>query len=385
MSVNKNDMKWCTGCAACVDTCKYDYINMKVDSSGFMYPDVDEKCLECGKCERACPVLSNCGGRNIVKRTYAAWSNDSDLRFYSTSGGVFSEIAKEFVSKGGIVCGAKYIDPYTIAHSFAKNMNEIKLLAQSKYVQSNTEKIYRQISDYLSQGYKVLFCGTPCQASSLNRFCTKNNDNLYIIDFICRGVNSPKAYISWLKEIEICNNSSVESVWFKYKDRGWKNSPKTTLVSFSDGTKKVYRGDENKYMYGYLGPNLYIRPSCETCHFKGMNRSSDITLGDFWGIEKELDDDHGTSMVNINSPKGEELFQSIVDKVTVKEKTIDDVPGGNMCFENSVVINQNSKKFLEEIDYNGNFSKLVDRYTHTDPKKRVLNVIKNHMKRMLKK
>jgi coenzyme F420-reducing hydrogenase beta subunit len=120
----------------------------------------------------------------------------------------------------------------------------------------------------------VLFCGSPCQVAGLHSYLGKKNDNLYTIDFICRGMNSPKAYKAWLREIEEKEKAKVTRVWFKYKENGWKKSPRCTRIDLSNGKYIVQKGEFNPFMSGYLGPNLYIRPSCSDCQFKGFIRFS---------------------------------------------------------------------------------------------------------------
>ena len=164
-------------------------------------------------------------------------------------------------------------------------------------MQSAIGDIFFKIKTYLHNGKTVLFCGTPCQVSGLYAFLGKRFDNLITIDFICRGVNSPKAFISWIDEIEKQEHKKVKKVWFKYKQEGWKASPKCTRVDFYDNSFKVYFGAKNLYMSAYLGPNLFIRPSCGKCDFKDFPRVADLSLGDFWKVDKSLDDDLGTSLI----------------------------------------------------------------------------------------
>lgn len=161
-------------------------------------------------------------------------------------------------------------------------------IRQSKYIQSDTKDIYRQIKELLGKNEYVAFCGAPCQVAALQKFLEHDYEKLLTIEFICRGMNSPKAYRAWLDEIEKREAQEVDRVWFKYKENGWKSSPRCTRVDFKKGSYKVYTGKDNLFMEGYLGPNLYIRPSCGKCEFKGLPRCGDITLADFWGIEESM-------------------------------------------------------------------------------------------------
>lgn len=294
--------------------------------------------------------------------TYAVWSKDKDIRYNSTSGGAFSELAKIILADGGLVAGARYNNQNTVEHSLVDSVEGLEKLRQSKYISSSPNNIYREIKTELIKGKKVAFCGSPCQVAGLYAYLGKNYNNLITMDFICRGMNSPKAFQSWLNEIEEQEGSKVTKVWFKYKDEGWKSSPKRTRLDFADGHYVVKGGKENLFMQGYLTSNLYIRPCCGNCLFKGIPRKSDITFADFWGIEKELDDDKGTSMLLVNSDKGRELFNTAKENLEVYKKDFDSVFEGNPMFTDSVVVPNIGHNFLRDLD-NKTFSKCLKKYT----------------------
>lgn len=293
--------------------------------------------------------------------TYAVWSKNSDIRYNSTSGGAFSEFAKEVITKGGLVVGAKYNEKNLVEHALVDSYSGIEELRQSKYLSSSVGDVYKKVKEELLKGRLVAFCGSPCQIEGLYSFLGKEYDNLFTMDFICRGMNSPKAYKSWLDEVEKEKGSTVAKVWFKYKDGGWKTSPKRTRVDFNDGTFKVFEGEKNLYMNGYLTSNLYIRPCCGDCQFKGVPRKSDVTFADFWGIEKELDDDKGTSMLLVNSEKGKEFFSRVRDNMEVYKKDFDTIFAGNPMFSGSVEVPKKAHDFLVDLD-NLTFSECLKKY-----------------------
>ena len=293
--------------------------------------------------------------------TYAVWSKNSDIRYNSTSGGAFSEFAHLIIACGGYVAGAMYNDENLVEHSIVSDNAGIEKLRQSKYLSSNPKEVYKQVKKNLQNGFVVGFCGSPCQVAGLYAFLGKEYDNLFTMDFICRGVNSPKAFKAWLNEVEEQESSKATKVWFKYKDGGWKSSPRRTRVDFEDGRYKVYEGEKNLYMNGYLTSNLYIRPCCGDCQFKGVPRKSDVTFADFWGIEKELDDDKGTSMLLINSEKGRELFSRVRDNMEVHKKDFDTIFAGNPMFSGSVEVPKKAHDFLVDLD-NLTFSECLKKY-----------------------
>lgn len=295
-------------------------------------------------------------------KTFAMWSKDEEIRKTSTSGGAFTEFAKIIFEKGGVVFGAAYTKDNMVAHDVAESIEDLPKLRQSKYISSLMGNIYMDVKARLENGELVGFCGAPCQVAGLYAFLGKEYDNLFVMDFICRGTNSPKALKAWLAEIEEKEKSKVKRVWFKYKDGGWKTSPRRTRLDFEDGHYVVSEDENNLFMHGYLTSNLYIRPACGNCRFKGVPRKSDVTLADFWGIEKELDDDKGTSLVLINSDKGMEYYEKAKESLNAFERKFEEIFEGNVCFENSVEVPKESEMFLKDLD-NMKFSEAIKKYT----------------------
>lgn len=363
MSIKLPSDNRCTGCASCANICPNKAIEMLENEQGFVQPVINEsKCIKCGLCLKTCPVINAYVSHNKKRPTvYGARCKNKSIRFRSTSGGVFATIAKEILNSNGIAVGAIYKTPYYVKHSISYNISELEQLLQSKYVQSDIGYIYREISDNLKNGKKVLFCGTPCQVSGLYSFLKERPENLLTCDFICYGVNSPKAYRSWLNEIGQ-EYGEIKRVWFKYKAKGWYNSPMCTRIEFCDKKELILDNDSNYYMAGYIYDALYIRPSCSQCEFKGLPRNSDITLGDFWGIDKKLDDDKGTSVVILNSEKGENFFENIKNELDFWKTDLDGVIKGNHMINESVNINDKSSEFLGKLDKIP-FSTLYKRYS----------------------
>lgn len=367
----------CTGCGVCSNICPKMAIEMKSDECGFIYPVIDqEKCVNCLMCQKVCPVNKKPElNRYDTPKVYAAWSLNSENRFKSTSGGIFTELARCVINEGGAVAGAAYDKDNMVCHILAKSQEEIDLIRQSKYLQSNPQRIYREVKEQLDKGVHVAFAGAPCQVAALQKYLKKVPDNLLTIEFICRGMNSPKAYRCWLDEVERKNRSKATRVWFKYKEHGWKSSPTCTRIDFENGKYVVLSGKKNSFMVGYLGPNLYIRPSCGSCRFKDTPRQADITVADFWGIADELDDDQGTSMVLLNSNKGECWFNKASNGMFKLERAFDEIKAGNVCFAHSVKVNPKSEEFLKGLSY-CSFEKQLRKYTKVSIIKKVICKIK---------
>lgn len=311
---------------------------------------------------------------------YATWSKDDETRYTSTSGGAFSEFAKVILSKNGIVAGAKYNKDCMVEHCLINNYEGLNKIKQSKYISSNPRTVFRDVKMALEEGKIVGFCGSPCQVAGLYEFLGKEYDNLITFDFICRGMNSPKAFRAWLSELEKEEKSKVVRVWFKYKEGGWKSSPKRTRIDFEDNHYIIKSGKDNLFMDCYLSSNLFIRPSCGNCRFKGFPRNGDITLADFWGVSKELDDDKGTSLVLINSHKGQELFNEAKQSMTVYSQNFQDVFNKNQMVSSSVIIPPVAHDFLVDLDHLA-FSEAIKKYTKTP----IISKIKKKIMQYLRK
>ncbi len=327
------DKSNCCGCNACGDICAHNAITFKTDNEGFWYPHVDEaKCTNCGLCERACPMLHIDELKHNdfnTPKVYGAYCNDIVVRFDSTSGGVFSVLAQAMYKQGGYVGGAIYTDTFDVKNVISNNKKDLRKLRSSKYLQSNAEGLYRQIKKLLIAGEKVLVCGSPCQMAALRQFLKKDYENLLIVDFLCRATNSPKVFHKYIESLERKYGSKVIAVKDKNKDHGWHSLARK--ITFEDGQVYYGEGHEDDYRRGYH-LNVYERPSCYNCKFKGLPRMSDITLADFWGlkqIDPAMDKDLGTSLVFVNSEKGHKFFEQVRSKFTIKEYQFEQALPGN--------------------------------------------------------
>lgn len=349
------DKKDCTGCGACYNVCPVNAIKMVEDDEGFKYPVINkEKCINCGLCKRTCPMINvPTKEKNRIKPTIiAAWSKKNEVRLDSTSGGIFSELAKYIYKQKGYVCGAIYNNEWLVEHYVSSNPKDINELRSSKYLQSDINTVFKQIKKLLQKGEFVLICGSPCQIAGFYNFLGKKEyDNLYTCDFICRGMNSPKIFKKYINSLEDKYNSKVKKIKFKNKINGWHNF--STKIDFENG--KTYIGGRytDSYMVGYLKYNAFMRPACYDCKFKTLPKISDITLADFWGIENinsKLDNDCGTSMILLNSTKGEELFNNIKKQVEYCEIVSDKIFEENVCMNNSVEMTDARKNVFKNID-----------------------------------
>ena len=320
----------CNGCKICSLICPVSAIEMVKDELGFEYSKINkEKCMNCGKCIKVCPEINKAKNNNTNKpQIYACWNKDKETRIMSTSGGIFSALAKVIINKGGYVCGAIYNKNLLVEHYVTNKLEDIDKLRQSKYIQSDLKNVFIEIKDLLEKNKIVLFTGTPCQNAALKKYLSKDYKNLYTMDFICLGVNSPIAYKKYIEDLETKYKAKVISVQFKNKDFGWNIFH--TKITFDNG--EIYYGQkyEDPFYKCFIGKkSLFFRESCYNCSFKDFPRIADISVGDFWGVKKKFDADIGTSVVMLNSSKGLLLFKQIRQDISSYKENLKQVKNGN--------------------------------------------------------
>lgn len=345
----------CCGCNACGDACPKQAITFKTDNEGFWYPEVDmEKCIDCGLCEKVCPIQhkANHVERYSDPNVFAAYTKDETIRQDSTSGGIHSMLAQKMYERNAYVGGAVYNPDHTVSQIVDDNPDRLPEIRSSKYLQSNAEGVYKEIRNLLKDGKNVFFCGCPCQIHAIYNFLGKEYDNLVTADFICRGVNSPKVFLKYMEMLERQFGSKATEIKFKNKKWGWHNF--SLRVNFENGKEYCKDRWHDLFFIGYLQAGNFTRPSCYECHFKGFPQKADITLADFWGIEKvdpTMDQDKGTSLVMVNSDKGQALFDSIKDKIEWRQFTMDDARRGNPAMDDSLKSTKpNRDAFFMDLD-----------------------------------
>lgn len=382
----------CTGCGACYSACPKKCISMEQDAEGFLYPAVDSaNCTKCGKCEKICPAMSQGTVRKPLK-VYAAKNPDEEIRYQSSSGGVFSMLAESVIAKGGVVFGARFNDNWEVEHGYAETVEGLAAFRGSKYVQSVIGETYKQTKEFLENGRRVLYSGTPCQIAGLKAYLSKDYDNLLAVDLVCHGVPSPLVWKKYLGEIigisphaqnitTDNNKFSILDIRFRDKIYGWnsllifsiltdngkpmdmqgilnikfrnkKNGWKCkhiTVSSTGNGILLTQDSNRNSFMRGFLR-NLYLRPSCYKCPARPFKSGSDITIGDYWGIGNvlpEFDDDKGVSLVMVNTEKGGDTY-GLLEKEN-RETVYADALAGNLSIEKSALPHGKRGLFFERL------------------------------------
>ena len=258
---------------------------------------------------------------------YAAKNRNESLRLAASSGGVFSLLAHTVLSENGLVYGAAYDAEEAVRHIRVSSEKELKRLYGAKYAPSDISGIYEAVRDDLEKGRRVLFSGTPCQTAGLSHFLKKDTEQLLLVDLVCHGVPTGEAWKSYLayRQREDGQESPPSRIDLRSKATGWSHYGYAVSFDYPSGFHYEKRNTEDSYLQAFTS-NLTLRTACLTCSHKGLDRVSDFTLGDLWGvwdILPEMDDDKGVSLVMVHSEKGRRLWQTLQKEVECQEITPD--------------------------------------------------------------
>ena len=346
------DVRNCNGCGACIQKCPRQCISWYESDLGFRYPQIEtELCVNCGLCEKVCPVNTH-PLLPVEQKCYAVVHRDSTILKSSTSGGAFSAIAEKVLEFQGVVYGCSMDANLQVKHIRVVDEEELKKLRGSKYVQSDICETYLQAEMDLKSGKLVFYTGTPCQIAGLKQFLGRDYDNLLTADIVCHGVGSQKYFDRF---IEFLNERDGKVIDLKFRDKemaGWSASGGLIVVE-DKFTKKVRRKkffDYNHYYFNYfLGGEIY-RESCYTCPYANLKRPGDFTLGDFWGVESlklPLKTERGCSLLLVNTEKAYKLFSQLLSLIC-EEVDMQVAVRGNGQLKAPSAKPQNREKIVEE-------------------------------------
>lgn len=380
LKIEKKDN--CCGCYACYSVCHKKSIEFLEDEDGFKYPSINKQiCTNCNSCNKVCPLLEESHtNKDNYPQAYAGINLSHDVRMNSSSGGIFSLLAEEILKNNGVVFGARFDSQFNVVHAYFESIKELEKFRGSKYVQSDIGDSYINAKEFLEQGRKVLFTGTPCQISGLKSFLKKDFENLYTQDIICFGVPSPKVWRKYLDYREANDLKKPEQITFRDKQKSWKKF--SVKFEYDNGKYEENKLDD-LYMRFFIA-GLSLRKSCYNCSFKLQNKIADITLGDFWGIENvlpEWDDDKGVSAIIVNNEKGKKMLEAISSKLKLRDVEINDIIKYNPMLVKASDLNKNREKFFADLDKK-DFDELASKYLK---KPSVLRKIASRIKRSLLK
>lgn len=360
--VNNDD---CCGCRACEKICPKNAITMVYNNEGFLVPIIDKNlCVNCGLCLKSCPQFNTFKEKkdNSIEAFAARAKKTKDL-LNGSSGGIFSTIAKFIIENKGFVYGCCFDENMNPIHLCVNKIEDIAKLCGSKYVQSDTNNTYENVKEQLEDNNTVLYIGTPCQIAGLKSFLKNDFKNLYTIDLVCHGVPSPKLFKKYIEWLEKKYKDKVEMYYFRNKIKsGWGL---TSRIKFKSGKEKIIDFRLDPYYKTFIDAKNY-RECCYRCKYSNLTRIGDITLADFWGIEKEHPDfysPYGNSAIIINNKKGKFLFDSIKNQIDYISTDI------NKILRYNKNLQQPSKRYYERSNIYLNLEKKgFDRYIKEDLK-----------------
>jgi coenzyme F420-reducing hydrogenase beta subunit len=317
----------CVGCGSCALICPQNCIKMFPDQEGFLYPELDAtQCISCGLCRTHCPITNEvCNTEPLY--CYGFIHKDEDVLMDSSSGGAFTAFAEYVLENRGHIYGTSFNEKTEAKTVVIKNSGELQLLRGSKYVQSDTNGQYENIKADLESDIIVLYCSTPCQVAGLKAYLNKDYSNLLTLDLFCHGTPSPllfKKYIEWLTRNQKGNISSYK---FRKKEFGWGTQGSYNISM----TERKIISTYDPYYYSFLVGKTY-RISCYECKYASPQRAGDISIGDFWGIEKthpEVPTNKGVSAILINNEKGAQIFNRIKESGFVFQTNFYDIANNN--------------------------------------------------------
>ncbi|MBU5484380.1 Coenzyme F420 hydrogenase/dehydrogenase, beta subunit C-terminal domain [Clostridium sp. MSJ-11] len=344
----------CCGCSACYNVCPKQAISMEPDEEGFLYPVIEKSlCVDCGKCTKVCPLIQSGNYKhNSIPEFFVAKHKSEEVLMKSTSGGAFTAISDEILRQGGVVYGADYDNEFRVVHKRAENEEQRNRMRVSKYVQSNLEDIFQQVKTDLTNERIVLFTGTPCQIAGLRGFIGDSPlvKNLYLCDLICYGIPSPLIWDDYKYILEKEYGGKLVDVKFRSKLTGWSRKKSNESFLFKTSNSENFHHDGRFYQL-FFGKKTIIRPSCEKCLYTDIHRSSDITIADYWGIEKyalEWMDVKGVSLIMTNTLKGEELLMKCSDTIKYEKRAKEESLAEQQRLSGPIEFPEDRKEFWEE-------------------------------------
>ena len=376
--IHIEDKAKCSGCWACENVCPVRCIDMVEDEEGFHYPRVDaDRCIECHQCERACPELKPMLDDTMPLKSFIVQQKDARVLRTSTSGGFYSAIAKYVIERGGAVFGAAFDGTMTLRHQCAETLEDCEKFRGSKYVQSLVGETLLQMKKLLQEGRMVVYSGTPCQIAGLYGFLGKRKyENLITVDLVCHGTPSPRLLRKYLEHQSSVYGDRV--IDYRSRDKHYGYDYSTATIYFERPESQYHQGKESDLMLGLYFRNLISRPSCYQCHFKTINRLSDITIFDCWDAPSAstVFSNKGATNVFVHSEKGLEVFESLKeDFVWTESDAQKQIDADGVMIKHYVPVNPMRGEFF--IDLNRmDIPQLAAKYNHKSVLRKTISGLK---------
>lgn len=349
----------CSGCSACYSICPTGAILMEPDEEGFLYPVIDQElCIDCNRCVDTCPLIKDGSYKEETPpEFFVAKHKSEDVLMKSTSGGIFTALSDTVLRKGGVVYGVDFDEDFYVLHRRAENFEERNRMRISKYVQSDMNDVFNDIKNDLKNNKIVLFTGTPCQNSGLRGFMGNSPliENLYLCDLICHSIPSPLIWEDYKTLLEKEFGGKLTDIQFRSKIVDWSRENSNKTFHFTTSNSQDIHFDERYYQL-FFGEKTIMRPSCEQCHFTDIHRASDITIADYWGIEKyapQWMDKKGVSVILVNNLKGAELLKECREELYYESRSMDESLQEQQRLSKPVIFPQNREKFWADYEKYG--------------------------------
>ena len=382
----------CTGCKMCEQICPVNAIKMIENSEGFIEPVIDKnKCIKCSVCYKRCPQLNDIKIINKLDKpqTFAAKNKNKNEQKQSSSGGIFSVLARYILENKGVIYGASFDNNLNLNHIRIENLEELYKLRGSKYLQSNTQETFRLVKQDLNSNIKVLYVGTPCQIAGIRNYLGKNYNNLLLVDLVCHGVPNQKIFNRYIEWLGKKSNSKVKNYAFRSKEKNsWGLNSK---VEFENNKIKYIDANLDPYYKSFLDGTTY-RECCYSCKYANTNRVGDITIADYWGIEEEhpsFYDTNGVSAVIINTKIGKQYFSYIKNNIKYIDTNIERIKRKNSNLQcpsfrsdkrNNIYYSLNVKNFnnfiKEDLKYKPRLKDIVKNIIPAKIKKKLKKILK---------
>ena len=348
------DIDVCTGCAACLSACETGALTMVPDAEGYLRPLIDSTaCVVCGQCERVCPTYK-INNRDSNPQCFAARTRDLSARKRSSSGGVFYELAKQVLGKGGVVYGCALVgNPLKATHVRVDSLEHLLDLHGSKYVQSEIGNALRMAKEDLVRNRRVLFSGTPCQIAGLRSFLRFDCENLLTVELICHGVPSAGMFARLQTELAKAHGKSAKMINLSFRDKTVSWYARAIKTWYADGTCAMESGRGNGYFLAFLD-HLMLRPSCYACLANDGRSGADITLGDYWGVHDvhpTFSDDTGCSAVIVHTKLGLDAINAA--ELQIERSTLESITRANPSYRDKRTRHPLRRVFLFVASYFG--------------------------------
>ena len=368
------EIKKCTGCGLCTVVCPESCISLEKNEYGsFKYYVDEDACIHCDKCKKACPQNS-CDNGNVPINCYAGWAKESSERDTSSSGGIAAALYRHVLKHGGAIVGACY-ENGEFCLKLTENEEDIESFKGSKYVKCTSKRIFKEVKEKIEYGKTVLYIGTPCQVDSIKSYIGESKQ-LYTVDLICHGA-PPQTYFE-----EHFGTTKNDIVNANFRSNGLYR----LCIVDKYGNQKNFDGGTDEYYLSFIN-GITFGDCCYECQYAKTERVSDITIGDFWGIDEALkrkEKVDRVSLVLCNTLHGKKLLEEM-SNIQLIERDVSEALPNNEQLIRPVRRKKDRIKF-EKLYPQYGFDKTIHRLKiEKTRKKNILLTKLSNIKKKLKK